>query len=869
MLLIAEEAVKVIHGALVEVKNGADISSEDICKKLLYGAHLCGQTLHSNAMGIHHKIAHILGGKYSLPHAEAHTVILPHSIDFMCKREKRAREALCRALNTPSPAETLWDLQYTLGVPVSLRELKFTLEDVSTAADLFISQTSVSYSLGAVPLDPKSIYTYFLNAYHGSRPTARAATNTSILSSLTPGLEATMPVSVIGRDIKSADWVVICIHGRFSSATRVMKQFEDIVGKQYEGGRVALIAPQAPVSAWYPNSFLLHRQENEPSLSSTLSVIDACVTYASTFVPMSRIMLFGFSQGACSVLTYLCNRASDSLPLAAVFALSGGPSGSDEEIATSGISSNSSLRGVRVVLGVAEEDAHVPQTRVQVARDLLSSAGATVQCDFFPGTAHKIYPASASKVRCVFNSLLSSSLGSPSPSPSPSPFQYSYLSGYMSSLESEALDHALPRNQRSPRDIAYGLIAEVITGSPFCAPRNANLSTWFYRIHPSVGTHGSFAPYDGNPNLRGDFCCPGHSFTPEPVRWNAPPHPASLLPAKDFVDGLVTLAGTGNPMSVKGMAIHTYAANKDMVNRCFYNSDGDLLLVPELGSLNIQTEFGLLYVSPGEIFILPKGLKMTVCVPDGFARGFVAELFEIGHFQLPNLGPLGSNGLADARHFKVPKAYFEDRACDNYEVISKFGGSLFLAPLQYSPYDVVAWSGRYHPCKYDLIQFMAFGSVTWDHADPSLHTVLTCPIDPATGASACDIVCFRPRFDSVKHTFRPPYYHRNCASEFNAIIEISSPYSGFDKGVHWLTPTMSAHGIAGASYNGFMASPPTDEPMMISEGSIWIMFESIYPMVLTDAGANSPHRDLAYREFFKNVPRNFSMLRESPEEEKA
>lgn len=214
--------------------------------------------------------------------------------------------------------------------------------------------------------------------------------------------------------------------------------------------------------------------------------------------------------------------------------------------------------------------------------------------------------------------------------------------------------------------------------------------------------------------------------------------------------------------------------------------------------------------------------------------------------------------MADARHFKVPTAAFEDRKCSNYEIIAKFGGSLFKARLEYSPYDVVGWSGRYHPCKYDLNLFMSFGSVTWDHADPSLHTVLTCPIDNNSGASACDFVCFRNRFDAVRHTFRPPYYHRNLASEFNAIIQIDKPYSGFAQGVHWLTPSMTAHGISGASFNGFMSSPPNDDAILISNGSIWIMIESVYPLILTDGAAIASHRQSSYpRNFFTGIPRMF------------
>lgn len=219
--------------------------------------------------------------------------------------------------------------------------------------------------------------------------------------------------------------------------------------------------------------------------------------------------------------------------------------------------------------------------------------------------------------------------------------EYSYLNGYMSLHESEALKGAVPRDQRSPKEVPYGLIAEVINGSPFGAPRSNNLSTWFYRIQPSAVVQGAFVPL-AHPYIKGDFCCPGKSFTPEPVRWQARPVQEE---AHDFIEGLVTIAGSGNSFSVKGMAIHTFTCNCSMGDKSFYNSDGDMLIVPDTGQLNIQTEFGFLCVGPGEIFILPKGLKMTVNLVDKcHSRGFVCELFEVGHFQLPNLGPIGSNG---------------------------------------------------------------------------------------------------------------------------------------------------------------------------------------------------------------------------------
>jgi homogentisate 1,2-dioxygenase len=376
-----------------------------------------------------------------------------------------------------------------------------------------------------------------------------------------------------------------------------------------------------------------------------------------------------------------------------------------------------------------------------------------------------------------------------------------------------------------------------------------------------VGTHHEFEAYS-HPTFIGSFSLKDDAITPEPIRWNP-----SVLPdiqkgeEIDFVDGIFTLAGTGDSTSLKGMAIHTFSCNKDMTNRSFYNSDGEMLIIPELSPLHIQTEFGFLYVTPGEVFLLPKGLKMTVTLPKGPSRGWIAEVYE-GHggFQLPNLGPLGSNGLADARHFLVPTAAYEDIKVD-YQLIAKFGGRLHTAKLSYSPYDVVGWSGRYHPCKYNLNNFMAFGSATWDHPDPSIHTVLNWPFDGVTNASACDFVCFRGRWDAVEHSFRPPYYHRNAATEFNAVIKINQSYSGFDRGVYWLTPLHSAHGISAKTCEEFRSLPADkgEGPIRLSDNSMWVMFESSYPLILTRQARDAANRDVGYRrEFFWGVQRLFS-----------
>ncbi len=817
---------------------------------LIYGAVLCGSVLNECSMGVHHKLAHVVAGSLGLEHARVHTALLPFSIHFNRDHKPSMIQALSRC-GLPEGEDTagaLWDLQKQLGSPISLRKCDFKLDKLDDVVNSAVAG-SKSYK-NPRPIDAAGITELVRSCHHGRRPSAGNKHDSAILAGAS-GPHAALPVAVQGVPLNRAKFAIVCVQGRYASAERIVQMMEEALGRQHEA---AILAPQAMNSSWYQGSFLLPREQNEPGFSGTMSVIDACVKYAAAVVGAANVVLFGFSQGACSAVSYAATEGSPRL--GGVIANSGGLCGADDEIAALYTSKN--LQGVPVVMGCAEEDAHVPATRVNATVEILRALGASVDVRLYPGTRHRIYEETSSQARSLLQGVLtggkaSASGGGKAGDP------YEYLSGFKAYHQSEALPGTVPQKQRSPRFPAHGLIAECINGSPFCAPRAANLFSWFYRIHPSIGSHGAFEEI-GHPTLKGDFCTLGGGLTPEPVRWNAPPEPATNKQAAglDFVDSLVTLAGSGNPMSVKGVAIHTYGCTKGMGDRAFYDADGDLLVVPELGALDIQTEFGKLLVRPGEVFILPRGLKMTVNLPDGQARGFVCELFEVGHFQLPNLGPLGSNGLADARHFKVPTAAYEDRACKDYELIAKFGGKVHRAYLQYSPYDVVGWMGRYHPCKYDLLNFMAFGSVTWDHADPSLQTVLTCPIDPATSASALDFVCFRSRYDAVTGTFRPPFWHRNAATEFNAIIKIQSDYSGFHQGCHWLTPCMSAHGISAQSYNGFAYSPVDDDPRVVSDGSIWIMFESIYPLILQEQAYHAPHRDYNYRQFFAGVPRTFS-----------
>lgn len=423
-----------------------------------------------------------------------------------------------------------------------------------------------------------------------------------------------------------------------------------------------------------------------------------------------------------------------------------------------------------------------------------------------------------------------------------------YLSGFATSMQSEALPGALPRTQNSPKPAPHGLYIESINGTAFTVRRAENRRTWMYRIRPSV-VQSRLEPLPGTRIVgRFDTCV----TAPDLMRWRALPVPPAEQ-RTDFLDGLATLAGVGDPHLRSGLAIHVYAANADMHERCFYDADGDLLLVPELGGLRIRTELGWLHVRPGEIAILPRGLKFAVALADGAARGFALEVFGSG-FRLPERGPIGANGLADERHFLAPVAAFEDRAAPGYEVVVKHGGELFRAAVAHVPFDVVAWHGNHVPCKYDLARFNAMGSVSFDHPDPSILTVLTCPLDDH-GNNLADVIVFPGRWDVAEHTFRPPYYHRNVATEFSGIVALPSPYAGFEKGGYFLTPSMTPHGIGAASHQ--QAIEAGEGPRRLPDESLWVMFETVLGLRVTPWALASSNRDDTYHDLWKDMPATF------------
>ena len=364
-----------------------------------------------------------------------------------------------------------------------------------------------------------------------------------------------------------------------------------------------------------------------------------------------------------------------------------------------------------------------------------------------------------------------------------------YQSGFANEFATEAVAGALPRGQNAPQKAPLGLYTEQFSGTPFTAPRATNRRTWTYRIRPSV-THKPYEAADSTGRLvrSGPF-----TETPTPpnqLRWNPVPIPEAKT---DFIDGIITMGGNGDPAFQTGVAIHVYAANASMEDRFFYNADGELLIVPQQGPLLFHTELGIIQVAPGEICVIPRGVKFRVVLAEKAARGYICENYGLS-FRLPELGPIGANGLANSRDFLTPVAAFED-SDGAFQIVSKFLGRMWVAEIDHSPLDVVAWHGNYAPYKYDLKNFNCINTVSFDHPDPSIYTVLTAPtVNP--GTANVDFAIFPPRWMVAEHTFRPPWFHRNMMNEFMGLVfgQYDAKAEGFVPGGASLHNCMSGHG---------------------------------------------------------------------------
>jgi homogentisate 1,2-dioxygenase len=422
-----------------------------------------------------------------------------------------------------------------------------------------------------------------------------------------------------------------------------------------------------------------------------------------------------------------------------------------------------------------------------------------------------------------------------------------YLSGFGNQHSTEALPGALPIGRFSPQRCRYGLYAEKFSSTAFTVARPANRRTWFYRIRPSV-LHGRYRRMADGLIRSGPIT--EVETPPDQMRWDPLPLREE---AGDFVDGLVTMAANGNVLDQTGMAVHVYRANRSMHDRFFCNADGEFLIVPQHGRIAAHTECGVLQVAPGEFLVIPRGMKFRIALPDGVVRGYVCENYGTP-FTVPERGPVGSDGFANDRDFLSPVAAFEDRE-GKFELICKFGGGLYRAGIDHSPLDVVAWTGNSAPYKYDLSSFNTMGSVSYDHPDPSIHTVLTSP-SFVPGTANVDFVAFPPRWMVAEDTFRPPWYHRNVMSEFMGLIRgvYDAKPSGFAPGGASLHNCMSPHGPDADAFE--VESNKVLEPVRHKD-SLAFMFESRLVIRPTRFARECPGRQCDYIDCWRGLRKNF------------
>jgi len=794
----AEESFEpLIAGVRAIAAAPGDLAGRELA---LRGAALASMALGGASMGLHHKLAHVLGGTFGTAHARTHATLLPYVLAFNAPAAPALVRALHRAWGADDPPAFLYDLQRSLGLATSLRTLGLDDGKLDALADEVLAATYPNPR----PIDRASLRALLDDALHDRRP---SLTSRRMAVTGAAGPHATMAATVRGAPLERAKAVVLALHGRGASADRFAADLERRIGPRTD---VAIVAPQARDNSWYPKGFLAPLDENQPHLDSALSVIEALWRELAAVAGAARVVVAGFSQGACLAVTWLS--VTTSRPRR-VLAFTGAPTplpGADYAAA----------RDVELHLGASIRDPWVVHEAFEAEIARFREAGAIVDVAIVPGDTHGIHPPDDEALRRAVERAANGDLV--------------YQAGYGNANASEARPGALPREQNSPRRVPYGLFAEQVNGTGFTVRRADNRRTWMYRLRPQLLDR----PFHAREHARfvGEFT----AGVPLPEVLGYRPLPLPDVPT-DFLAGLTTFAGAGDPSMGRGAAVHLYAATADMERTALCNIDGDLLVVPEHGRLHVQTELGHLDVAPGEIALLPRGLRFRVALPDGAGRGFVGEVFD-GHLQLPERGPIGANGLADERHFLAPVAAFEDEAAP-WTIVVRQGGRLWQQDAAHSPFDVVAWHGTYAPFKYDLARFQSLGSVSFDHPDPSILTVLTCPLD-GTGRNAFDLAVFRGRWDISQHTFRPPFFHRNSAVEFNGVV-VSPDGVRWRPGAFTFTPFLTPHAISARSYEATVTMPDheADRPERLPDESLWIQFESAYPMKIMPWMLDHPARD--------------------------
>jgi homogentisate 1,2-dioxygenase len=424
-----------------------------------------------------------------------------------------------------------------------------------------------------------------------------------------------------------------------------------------------------------------------------------------------------------------------------------------------------------------------------------------------------------------------------------------YMSGFGNGFESEALPGALPIGRNSPQKCPYGLYAEQLSGSPFTAPRNTNERTWLYRIRPTVKHWGRFKKVDID--LWRTAPCKEHEMPIAPLRWDPTPIPKESV---TFLQGVRTMTTAGDAAAQSGIGVHVYIITKSMVDEYYYNADGEMMFVPDLGRIRISTEFGVITAEPCEIVVIPRGVKIRVELSgDKAARGYLCENYG-GTFTLPERGPIGANCLANQRDFLTPVAAYEDRDAASAMYV-KWGGTMWCAEIRHSPLDVVAWHGNYVPYKYDLRHFSPVGPIRYDHADPSIFTVLTAPSE-TPGTANVDFVVFPDRWMVAENTFRPPWYHINIMSEFMGLIQgvYDAKPQGFVPGGMSLHNCMVPHGPDAAAFEH--ASNMDLKPVRQSN-TLAFMFETRLPQHVTQYAGRVSTLQQDYVDCWSGIEKHF------------
>jgi homogentisate 1,2-dioxygenase len=748
------------------------------------GAAACAAALERGKAGAQHALAHVLGGSLGLDHAALHAILLPQFLSHLRTANPTFLAELERAVDRRDLDGYIHDLLVRARAPVSLDALG-------------VKESAVRALLSTRPELPAGIA---LDAQHGLRPAPRLdfGVEPHALIMMPPALaDGVGPESPgahdgvgphVGPGAKLPR-VILALHGRGAEPGILMRRLREICGVD-----TAIIGLRAEEGAdrWYGIKY------NEPGANSDAEVNRAIARVEAVLDKLpANTIIAGFSQGGCLALEVAARHRG---ALGGVVAICGARIGQPTEWEDRG------GLAFPVLVGCAFEDKFIARDNIDATITWFQRAGATVTDVSGPGDRHEITLRQRAAIRALLGETATPS------------------AGFGNTIVSEAIPGAVPAIQNSPRVPPHGLYAEQLNGTGFTAHRADNQRSWLYRVRPSAQrrTFASLAS-----KLVGNFAEPPEvnlcGFAPPPIRNG------------DFVDGLVTLCGAGSAQLRRGYAFHLYSANRSMESRAFYNADGDLLVLPERGALTIATEMGMLDVAPGHVAVIPRGIVFSVLLHDREARGYVAEAFG-RHFKLPDRGPIGANGLADARHFRSPGAWFEDRLAPDFKIVAKLGGQLHEASQDHSPFDVAGWHGNYTPYVYDLDAFSPVGNTRFDHGDPSVFTVLSAPLDEQ-GAHTIDLVVFPARIDATTGTFRPPFFHRNPVAEINGILREEAPASSpFQPGCVFITPSLTAHGVSGRAVERMRSLSDADADKVMHLGgpkALWFQLESALSPTLT------------------------------------